>query len=295
MPRPGVYSRGSMLGLIARYANWLHTRWPAGTVERLPEVRPDGSTNLPGVYVAGDLKGIPLLKFALDTGARAARAIARDLSGPGGPAQSDRAADPTLLDLVIIGAGVSGVAAAAEAKRLGLSYTILEATEPFTTILNFPKGKPIYTYPKTMTSVGGLQVSAEVKEALVDELRRQADAAGIRPDAARAARIERAGGALTVHLEEGAPLRGPLRARRVLVAIGQSGNFRKLGVSGEERDKVYNRLHDPNDFSGKRALVVGGGDTALETAIVLVQAGAHVTLSYRKEAFSRPKAENIEK
>jgi len=278
-----------MLGLIARYANWLHTRWPAGTVERLPEVRPDGSTNVPGVYVAGDLTGIPLLKFALDTGARAAQAIARDLSA--GPA---RPPDPTLLDLVIIGAGVSGMAAAAEAKRLGLSYTILEATEPFTTILNFPKAKPIYTYPKAMTPLGELQVSADVKEALVDELRRQADAAMIRPQPARAARIERAGGALTVHLEDGG-LPGPLRARRVLVAIGQSGDFRKLGVPGEERDKVYNRLHDPNDFSGKRALVVGGGDTALETAIALVRAGAHVTLSYRKAAFSRPKAENVEK
>ena len=282
-----------MFDLIARYARWLHTRWPAGTVERLPEVRADGSTSVPGVYVAGDLTGIPLLKFSLDTGARAAQAIARELSEiPGRSVPTNRPADPALLDLIIIGAGVSGMAAAVEAKRLGLSYAILESTEPFTTILNFPKGKPIYTYPKSMIPAGELQVSADVKEALVDELRRQADAAQIRPLAANATRIERSEGAVTVHLAEGA---GPLRARRVLVAIGQSGDFRKLGVPGEDRDKVYNRLHDPSDFTGKRALVVGGGDTALETAIVLAQAGAHVTLSYRKAQLSRPKPENVEK
>ena len=74
-----------MLGLIARYANWLHTRWPAGTVEPLPEVRADGSASVPGVFVAGDLTGIPLLKFSLDTGARVARTIAREISGTGRP------------------------------------------------------------------------------------------------------------------------------------------------------------------------------------------------------------------
>jgi NosR/NirI family transcriptional regulator, nitrous oxide reductase regulator len=281
-----------MLGLIARYTNWLHTRWPAGTVERLPEVRADGSTSVPGLYVAGDLTGIPLLKFSLDTGARVTQTIARELSqNPGRATPSDLAPGSALHDLVIIGAGVSGMAAAVEAKRLGLSFIVVEGTEPFSTILNFPKAKPIYTYPEAMKPAGELQVSADVKEALVDELRRQTEAAGIRPLAARATRIERSGDGLRVYLAEGAPL----RARRVLVSIGQSGNFRKLGVPGEERDKVYNRLHDPKDYSGKRALVVGGGDTALETAIALAQAGGHVTISYRKAQFSRPKHENLEK
>src|SRR6185295_4168152 len=104
-----------MPGLIARYTRWLHTRWPAGTVERLPEVRADGSTSVPGVYVSGDLTGIPLLKFSLDTGARVAQTIARDLSGRAArPAANGRPADSASHDLVIIGAGVSGMAAAVE-------------------------------------------------------------------------------------------------------------------------------------------------------------------------------------
>ena len=58
-----------MLNAISRYANWLHTRWPAGTLEKLPAVKPDGSTNIRGVYIVGDLTGVPLLKFAADSGA----------------------------------------------------------------------------------------------------------------------------------------------------------------------------------------------------------------------------------
>src|SRR5437773_9668418 len=81
---------------ITRYMRWLHTMWPAGTVERLPEVQPDGSTNIPGVYVVGDLTGIPLLKFSADTGARAVQHLVQQIT-PGMPgAKSDA------LDLVII-------------------------------------------------------------------------------------------------------------------------------------------------------------------------------------------------
>jgi len=272
--------------MIARYARWLHTRWPAGTVERLPEVREDGSTSVPGVYVAGDLSGIPLLKFSLETGVRAVRSIAGD---PG--LRSGARAPEEILDLVILGAGVSGMAAAMEAKKLGLSFEILEASEPFSTVVNFPKAKPIYTYPSGMTPQGDLQVTATVKEPLLDELREQAARAGLKVRAARAERIERRSGNLVVHLGDG----GAIAARRVLVAIGRSGNYRRLGVPGEDLEKVYNRLHDPKDFKGRDVLVVGGGDSALEAAIALAGVGARVTLSYRNREFSRPKPENQER
>ena len=109
---------------------------------------------------------------------------------------------------------------------------------------------------------------------------------------ARIERIEREGNRLLLHHGDG---RTVTRARRAIVAIGRSGNHRKLDVPGEERDKVYNRLYDPREFAGQQALVVGGGDSALECAIALAGSGAHVTLSYRKREFSRPKPENVEK
>ena len=78
------------------------------------------------------------------------------------------------------------------------------------------------------------------------------------------------------------------------MGIGRSGNFRMLGVPGEDKDKVYNRLHDPKDFEGRDVLVVGGGDSALETSIAIAKSGGNVTHSYRNEEFSRPKPENVE-
>jgi thioredoxin reductase/ferredoxin len=274
--------------MLRRYARWLHTGWPAGTVETLPEVREDGTTNVPGLLVVGDLSGVPLLKLALDAGARAVERIAGELGAP--------SKDEAVVDVAIVGAGVAGVAAAVEAKRRGLSFRLFEAAQPFSTIVNFPKGKPIFTYPTELRPAGALQVTADVKEALVEELEAQRKAAGIEPVALRIDRIERAGGELVVHPAgaDGADP-APTRARRVIVAIGRSGNFRRLGVPGEALDKVTNRLHDPKVYAGQRALVVGGGDSALEAAIALCLAGAHVTLSYRKAELARPKPENVEK
>jgi len=270
---------------FGRYLRWLHTQWPAGEVEKLPVVRPDGSTNVPGVYVVGDLTGVPLLKLASHSGARAVRTIVAE------PSFARRDGDDGVLDLVIVGAGVSGMAAALEARREGLRFEILEASEPFSTLVNFPKAKPIYTYPTEMVPAGELQFTerSSVKEGLLDELRETTLARGIEPRSARAERVVRRGGRLEVHLAGG----GVFPARRVIVAVGRSGSFRRLGVPGEERDKVFNRLHDPKDFCRQEVLVVGGGDSAVETAIALASCGARVTLSYRRRELVRPKPENV--
>jgi len=277
-----------MASVFARYTHWLHTRWPAGTVEKLPEVREDGTTAVSGVRIVGDLTGVPLLKFSSDTGARAVNAI---LAEP--EFVRTRGTDPEVLDLAIVGAGVSGVAAAIQARKAGLSFAIYEASEVFSTVANFPKGKPIYTYPTDMTPEGDLQFKAEVhpKEELLETLEATRKAAGVEVTAARIERIERKGDVLLLHGDK----KTVGKARRAIVAIGRSGNHRKLGVPGENLDKVFNRLYDPKEFMGRQALVVGGGDSALETAIALGTAGAHVTLSYRKKEFARPKPDNVEK
>ncbi len=272
---------------LTGYTHWLHTRWPAGTVEHLPEIGPDGATNLRGVRVVGDLSGVPLLKFSADTGAKAVQAMLREpdfKKGGGGDA----------LDLAILGGGVSGISAALEAKKAGLKFQVFEAAEPFSTIVNFPKAKPIYTYPTDMKPAGEMHFDADVKEALLEELERQRKDAGIEITPGRADRIESGGDGVTVHFTGDNPP-PDVRARRVIVAIGRTGDFRRLGVPGEELDKVSNRLIDPQDFEGKNVLVVGGGDSALEAAIALGTAGAHVTLSYRKPEFNRPKGENVDK
>lgn len=276
-----------MLETIRRYTRWLHTRWPGGTVEKLPLVQEDGSTNVPGLFVAGDLTGVPLLKFAADSGARIVQRLAADAAFQ---RARERRADG-VHDVVIIGGGVSGYAAALECRRLGLRFQLLEASEPFSTIVNFPRQKPIYTYPTGMDPAGELKVTAAVKEDLLTELRDQARQAGVEPKLLRAESVQREGDLLRVVIPKGVDL----VALRVIVAIGRSGNFRQLGVAGEELDKVSNRLHDPKDFGGRNVLVVGGGDSALEAAIAIAQCGGVVTLSYRGREFSRPKPENLDK
>ncbi|MDP6037212.1 MAG: NAD(P)-binding domain-containing protein, partial [Candidatus Latescibacteria bacterium] len=194
-------------------------------------------------------------------------------------------------DLVIIGGGVSGMAAAIEAKKVGLDFVLLEASERFSTVVNFPKGKPIYTYPTEMVPFGDLQFSdrVDVKERLLAELEERTE--GIDSVVARAECVEREGDVLRVVVPEGEDV----VAHRVIVAIGRSGNFRRLNVPGEDLDKVMNRLHDPKDYADQDVLVVGGGDSALETAIAIAECGGLVTLSYRRAEFSRPKPENVER
>jgi thioredoxin reductase/polyferredoxin len=273
-----------MKAIVQRYTHWLHGNWPAGAVEKAPQVNDDGTCRIPGVRIVGDLTGVPLLKFSADTGARAVRAFLAE------PDFAKGGEDDGTLDLAIIGAGVSGVSAAIEAKKAGLNFRLYESAEAFSTIRNFPKKKPIYAYPTDMVPAGEMRFKAEVKEKLLLELDAQQKEHGIETTPAAIDRVTRSGKLLELHLKDGS-----VKARRVIIAIGRTGNFRKLNVPGEGLDKVSNRLIDASKFAGKRVLVVGGGDSAMEAAISLAEEGATVDLSYRKKEFARPKPENIAK
>ncbi|MFP4229287.1 MAG: NAD(P)-binding domain-containing protein, partial [Salinivenus sp.] len=270
-----------VLHSLQRYADWLHLQWPAGTVEQLPRVDEHFRTNVDGVYVVGDLAGVPLLKFSVDGGVNAVRDIVRQ----------ERVADPQAeaYDVVILGAGASGMAAAREAEEKGLSYCVLEARRRFATIHDFQKEKPIYTYPNDMTPAGDLQVTADVREALIEELEAQTQDIPVRH--AEAHRIDRRSKGLEVVTAD----EERIAASNVVVAIGRSGNFRDLEVPGGDKDHVHHRLYDPTRCAGEDVVVIGGGDSAAEAAIALVEAGARVTLSYRRSEFVRPKEENAER
>ncbi|MFN0246670.1 MAG: FAD-dependent oxidoreductase [Kofleriaceae bacterium] len=273
--------------MIRRYANWLHLRWPAGRVERLPSLCDEhGRTNVPGVFVVGDLTGTPLLKFALDSGAAAAATIADELGDtmPGAVTPVGLHVG-TELDVAILGGGVAGLSAAVECQRLGLRFQVVEASELLSTLASFPAGKPIYTYPTDMVARGTLQVEATSKESLIAELREQLASYTLPVIRARATRIVRRTGGLTVELD-GAPA---LTARRVIVALGRNGNTRRLAVPGETLPHVAHRLIDPAAHAGRRVAVIGGGDSAVEAATALADAGATVHLIHRGADFARAK------
>jgi thioredoxin reductase/ferredoxin len=288
---------------VTSYTRWLHTRWPAGKPEKLPVADEQGRTAVDGLSIVGDLTGIPLLKLSANAGVDAVRRVADELG--------DSRAEADVLDVAIIGGGASGISAALEAEKLGLRYCVFEAARPFNTIKDFPKGKHIYLYPtdRPIEADFTLTDKSDVKEGLIEELETQTVDRGLKLVSGRVSHIERKGGLLHVVCPDGvesadkASLNGTgfvvgekrVKAKKVIVGIGRSGNYRRLGVPGEElSDKVSSRLHDPAEYGGKHVLIVGGGDSALESAIALVKTGADVTLSYRKPEFNRPKPENAE-
>ncbi|MHC4952630.1 MAG: NAD(P)-binding domain-containing protein [Planctomycetota bacterium] len=281
------------MSVLGRFADWLHLEFPAGLVERGPEVRAGGATNLPGVTVVGDLTGVPLLKFAVDTGAGAIEGC------------QSRAKEGE-LDLVIIGGGVAGMSTAVAAQKKGLRFVVIEASEIFSTIVNFPKKKLIFTYPVKWKPRGDLEVTSGVKEDLIRELFGHVEGKGLPVVlGAGADHVRAVSGGYEVVLKKGsnpcpwegdvlpAGFRTPLVARHIVVALGRSGNFRRLGVPGEDLPQVSNRLIDPAKFKGQKVLVVGGGDSATEAAASIADAGGEVTLSYRKGDLTRPKPENV--
>lgn len=278
------------------YTHWLHTQWPAGRVEPRPETGRDGQTSVRGVRVAGELAGHLLLRDAAESGARAVRAITAER----GFAPSS---DPAIPDIAIVGAGAAGIAAAIEARRAGLSVVVYEAAAPFASISALARGRSIVT-PQASdpasdpaagadagAAVAGLAVTAGRKEDVLAGLERQRVEAGIETEASLVERVESRKESVALHHAGG---RVTL-AQRAIVAIGRSGVFPRLGCPGDDLDKIRTRILDPTEYAGRRALVVGDGDHAIETAVALATCGAKVTLACRGAAFDHPRAENLAK
>jgi len=275
------------VSLVSRYLSWLQKDAPVGEVERYPELDEKGQTTLPGVYVVGDLTGIPLLKLAAEGGAQIVKRFAADADF----LKAGESRPPGVKQVLILGGGPAGIAAAMECRARGLDYEVLESSQPFATIENFPKGKPILAKPDHFRNQGPLKIEDGTKESLLaalkEKLRGQELIVRI---GERATAIRRRQGLIEVDTAQGAH-----RAVRVILAIGKSGDARRLQVPGEDMPHVYNRLFDPGDFHDQDIAVIGGGDSALEAAIALAESGNRVRLIYRRPQLERPKPENLER
>jgi thioredoxin reductase/NAD-dependent dihydropyrimidine dehydrogenase PreA subunit len=252
------------------------------------------SRDVKGLFLAGDLTGLPLIKNALRQGAAAIDRLA-DSRG------FKSEAGEGILDVVIIGAGPAGLAAALRAKERGLAYAALEQATVAASIQAFPRHKLVYDQPLHMPCEGELWLRECSKEELLMQWTRvvRKHALAIR-EHHRVTAIERptteSGGVFVVRVEH-ATHEVVLRARRVVVAIGRRGSPRMLPIEiGEEaKSRVFYHVADARSLAGQRVLVVGLGDAAMEAAIALAsQPGTHVTLCHRGAGFTRGKARNID-
>ena len=239
-------------------------------------------SSISGLYIVGDIADAPVIAAALRQGREVAAHVATTLRSEAGV---DR-------DVVIVGAGPAGISAALALTELGVDHVVVEREATFATIENFPLGKMIFTEHEAAEDVEHLSLIDGPKEDLVNRWRASladTEVPLIHPAEVRSATPAAHG--FDVVLSEDGVLR-TIRAQRVIVAAGKRGQFNTLAVPGEDLPHVHHALTDPDDHAGESVLVVGGGDTAVETASLLASAGADVTLSYRGDVFYRPKASN---
>ena len=244
----------------------------------IPEVNPDFETNVPGIYIAGELGGMGLIRKAVTQGKQAIDSISKNKSN-----NED-------LDVLIVGAGSAGIAASLAAKEKNLRFVTIEQEDGLGgAVYHYPRNKIAMTAPMHLPLVGLIKAFEISKEELLGMWNRVVLQTGLKINFnERLEKITPKDKGFTV-----ATSKNNYQARNVLLAIGRRGTPRKLNVPGEEQAKVVYRLINSAQYRGMHILVVGGGDSALEAAISLAdEPGTTVTLSYRSEAFSRVKVKN---
>jgi len=319
-----------------------------GTEKRgveLPHVKPDYETNVDGIFIAGELGGMGLIKNSIEQGISAVNAIKlrckvlkpsestspeknisesnltqNNISGAisdntisnanltqdgisGANSNynsynatrsdnniSDIQSHP-IYDLVIVGAGPAGIGAALRAKELGLNYIVLEQDSLGGTVFTYPRGKIVMTHPVNLPLYGSVKLNYTSKEELLElwkEIKSKYDLT-IRENT-KVNSIQKEGELFQVQLQGGTEL----QSQTVLLAIGRRGSPRKLNIPGELSTRVAYRLIEADEINNERIMVVGGGDSAIEAALMLKD-NNKVYLSYRKNAFARIKAMNEQK
>lgn len=244
----------------------------------IPQVSPTFETNVPGVFIAGELGGMGLIRKAAEQGRQAIETIRTRKDGD------------FEHDVVIVGCGPAGLSAGLAAIQHKLRYLLIEQEESLGgAVFHYPRNKIAMTAPVTLALIGKVRFGEVQKEKLLDFWDTVVRKTGLKIAFRECMEtVEPDGEGFVVRTN-----RGRHRTRSVLLTMGRRGTPRKLEVPGEESPKVVYRLIDPAQYDGQAVLVVGGGDSALEAALALSERpGTEVTLSYRSAAFSRVKQKN---
>ena len=308
---------------------WLRSKADAvlqsgnGETQR-PIIRKHNESNVRDMFLIGDLAGAPVIKMAMAQGVEVIDHIAslrnaktnsplrkvvqrlcpkcfRNSAEDAGVCDGCGSAlpirdVPEVYDVLIAGAGAAGLNAALQCRERGLSCVVIEKGRIANTIENFPEGKWIYAEPDDRPAKGKLWLDGATKEDLIArwrEIVRDNDLAVHTEEAL--AGVRKDDGLFHVTTRDGdTGMERAYKARRVVIAIGQRGSPRRLKAPGEDQERVYHRLYSPRQYADEDILVVGGGNSAIEAALVLSERN-RVTLSYRANRFSRVFKDNQRK
>jgi thioredoxin reductase (NADPH) len=255
-----------------------------GTEKRgveLPHVSQEFETNIPGIFVAGELGGMGLIKNAVEQGKQAVDYFLKK-SYPKSKAK---------YDIIIVGAGPAGISASLSAAKNNLKFLTLEQDSLGGTVFSFPRAKIVMTAPMDLPLWGKVKLIETSKSELLDLWKNVLEKNKISiNEQEKVLEIIKQDNLFIVKTDH-----DHYTSNGVLLAIGRRGSPRKLGVPGEERENVYYRLLEPELIHDKDILVVGGGDSAVESAMLLADEKNRVTISYRTDSFSRLKPKNLER
>lgn len=247
----------------------------------LPHVEATFETNVKGIYIAGELGGMGLIRNAVEQGRQAVEHAASTLN-------KHHKAD---YDIIITGAGPAGISASLTAKKLGLRFLTLEQDSLGGTVFTYPRSKIVMTSAMNLPLYGKVKLNETGKSELLNIWNEALTKNEVTiKENTKVESITRKDDYFEVET-----LKGELfTASSIILALGRRGSPRKLGVPGEMLEKVAYRLLEPENIDNKQVLVVGGGDSAIETAILLADHN-NVTISYRGDQLSRLKPKNLEK
>ncbi len=257
-----------------------------GTQKRgvdIPFVQPNFETNIPGVFITGELGSMGVIRNAIEQGRLAITEINKQAR--------KKEKIPGVHDVVIVGAGPAGFSASLSAIKQRLNYVTLEQESLGGMLSRYPKDKIITTYPVVLPFAGRVHFNGFVKDQVLKFWQDIERRSGVKINYfERVDEVIRQDKYLKVITPKNI-----YHTQAILLAIGRRLISRKLCVPGEEKSKVVYRFADPEQYHSQHVLVVGGGDVAIEAALAVAGvSGTTVSLSYRGENFSCVKQANLQ-